>query len=262
MSDCQDSADDESNMSGGEQNEGKLYFLTSLGQHDELMEDEHEEPDELVPSRESTKPSKNRRRLYRALTAAWTDSGPIKKKERPSPSSVPNNSLNSHRHNNGQRSSSIRKTLMPVSCPVCFKVLSNAYNLKVSLLAGTCHSFSLWPFNRLASFCQVHMSIHDGLNHQCSVCGHTSKSRDALRKHLAYRHLIGMSGPVRPRLPAGKRRRASGVNGNSNPERQSNEQFDSAGASPPPSNYQDSDILPNSGGDEDTDLSHPPDTSW
>ena len=51
------------------------------------------------------------------------------------------------------------------------------------------------------------MSIHDGLNHQCSICGHTSKSRDALRKHLAYRHLIGQSGPVRPRLPADKRRR-------------------------------------------------------
>lgn len=51
------------------------------------------------------------------------------------------------------------------------------------------------------------MSIHDGLNHQCDICGHTSKSRDALRKHLAYRHLIGMSGPVRPRMPAGKRRK-------------------------------------------------------
>lgn len=53
------------------------------------------------------------------------------------------------------------------------------------------------------------MSIHDGLNHQCSICGHTSKSRDALRKHLAYRHLIGMSGPVRPRMPANKRRKDS-----------------------------------------------------
>lgn len=63
------------------------------------------------------------------------------------------------------------------------QVLSNAYNLK------------------------VHMSIHDGLNHQCSICGHTSKSRDALRKHLAYRHLIGQSGPVRPRMPTATKRR-------------------------------------------------------
>lgn len=55
------------------------------------------------------------------------------------------------------------------------------------------------------------MSIHDGLNHQCSICGHTSKSRDALRKHLAYRHLIGMSGPVRPRMPANKRRKMDGT---------------------------------------------------
>lgn len=51
------------------------------------------------------------------------------------------------------------------------------------------------------------MSIHDGLNHQCSVCGHTSKSRDALRKHLAYRHLIGMSGPVRPRISGNRRKK-------------------------------------------------------
>lgn len=57
------------------------------------------------------------------------------------------------------------------------------------------------------------MSIHDGLNHQCSICGHTSKSRDALRKHLAYRHLIGMSGPVRPRMPANKRRKTNEPDG-------------------------------------------------
>ena len=57
------------------------------------------------------------------------------------------------------------------------------------------------------------MSIHDGLSHQCSICGHTSKSRDALRKHLAYRHLIGMSGPVRPRMPSSKRKRTGGTDG-------------------------------------------------
>ena len=96
---------DDSNLSGSEQSEGKLYFLTSLGQHEELVEDEDESANPLPASKQ-----KNRRRLYRALSAAW------KSKE---------NSSNSQR-------SAIRKTLLPVSCPVCFKVLSNAYNLKVN----------------------------------------------------------------------------------------------------------------------------------
>jgi len=145
---------DDSNLSGSEQSEGKLYFLTSLGQHEESS---HIKPEKKVQVRRHHRGHRGGD-LFRALSVAWD-------KER----------------SNGR--STIRKTLLPVSCPVCFKVLSNAYNLK------------------------VHMSIHDGLNHQCSICGHTSKSRDALRKHLAYRHLIGQSGPVRPRQPATKRRR-------------------------------------------------------
>jgi len=76
------------------------------------------------------------------------------------------------------------------------------------------------------------MSIHDGLNHQCSVCGHTSKSRDALRKHLAYRHLIGMSGPVRPRMPATKRR-GNGLSVNGEEEELDGQEIDPSGSRPP-----------------------------
>ncbi len=75
------------------------------------------------------------------------------------------------------------------------------------------------------------MSIHDGLNHQCSVCGHTSKSRDALRKHLAYRHLIGMSGPVRPRMPATKRR-GNGLSVNGEEEELDGQEIDPPGSRP------------------------------
>jgi len=154
---------DDSNLSGSEQSEGKLYFLTSLGQHEEGGGGgtEGDKGDKPVEDKKKVRRRRNRGDLLWARSVAWD-------KER----------------SNGR--STIRKTLLPVSCPVCFKVLSNAYNLK------------------------VHMSIHDGLNHQCSICGHTSKSRDALRKHLAYRHLIGQSGPVRPRQPTTKRRRGRG----------------------------------------------------
>ena len=154
---------DDSNLSGSEQSEGKLYFLTSLGQHEEGGGGGGGDggDDKPVEEKKKVRRRRNRGDLLRALSVAWD-------KER------------------GNGRSTIRKTLLPVSCPVCFKVLSNAYNLK------------------------VHMSIHDGLNHQCSICGHTSKSRDALRKHLAYRHLIGQSGPVRPRQPTTKRRRGRG----------------------------------------------------
>lgn len=118
-SDCNESPEDtgygnDSNLSGSEQSEGKLYFLTSLGQHEEVAEPVAEGSDK------SPKKSKTRRRkrgeIMRALSAAW-NCGRTTIKERP---------------NNSQRSgTSIRKTLLPVSCPVCFKVLSNAYNLKV-----------------------------------------------------------------------------------------------------------------------------------
>lgn len=110
-SECHESDDaggNESNMSGSEQSEGKLYFLTTLGQHEE-MKDRSDDKSQQV---------KNRRRkrgdIMRALGAAW-------------------NKSEKERANNGNQRSTIRKTLLPVSCPVCFKVLSNAYNLKVYL---------------------------------------------------------------------------------------------------------------------------------
>jgi hypothetical protein len=200
-----------------------------LGQHEELKDED------LSKSSDTAKQIKNRRRkrgdLIRALSAAW-NCGRGGMKECAS---------------NGQRSA-IRKTLLPVSCPVCFKVLSNAYNLKVC--KGFC-SLTEIMFKFLNDFTQVHMSIHDGLKHQCSICGHTSKSRDALRKHLAYRHLIGMSGPVRPRMPASKRRKNDGTDGMLDTSSRSAEGEDQI---PMSSNHSysdpDNDLLTHSGGED------------
>ncbi|CAG2053317.1 unnamed protein product [Timema podura] len=50
------------------------------------------------------------------------------------------------------------------TCLVCGKQLSNQYNLR------------------------VHMETHQNLNYACRVCSHVSRSRDALRKHVSYRH--------------------------------------------------------------------------
>lgn len=120
-SDCQDSEEGGcgNDSNGSERSEGKLYFLTSLGQHGEIKEEG------ISKSNASAKQIKNRRRkrgdLIRALSAAWNcGRGGMKERE-----------------NNGQRSV-IRKTLLPVSCPVCFKVLSNAYNLKVTRITTPC----------------------------------------------------------------------------------------------------------------------------
>lgn len=49
-------------------------------------------------------------------------------------------------------------------CPICGKQLSNQYNLR------------------------VHLETHENGQHACSVCPHVSRSRDALRKHVSYRH--------------------------------------------------------------------------
>ncbi|XP_013147291.1 PREDICTED: protein bric-a-brac 1-like [Papilio polytes] len=53
-------------------------------------------------------------------------------------------------------------------CGVCNKRLSNQYNLR------------------------VHMETHAGRRHACRACSHVSRSRDALRKHVAYRHAPNM----------------------------------------------------------------------
>jgi hypothetical protein len=34
----------------------------------------------------------------------------------------------------------------------------------------------------------VHLETHQNLNYSCSLCTHVSRSRDALRKHIAYKH--------------------------------------------------------------------------
>lgn len=50
------------------------------------------------------------------------------------------------------------------TCFVCGKQLSNQYNLR------------------------VHMETHQNAHYACSACNHVSRSRDALRKHVSYRH--------------------------------------------------------------------------
>ncbi|XKL59291.1 hypothetical protein PGB90_000307 [Kerria lacca] len=49
-------------------------------------------------------------------------------------------------------------------CFICGKQLSNHYNLR------------------------VHMETHQNMQYACSACNHVSRSRDALRKHVSYRH--------------------------------------------------------------------------
>ncbi|KAJ8943102.1 hypothetical protein NQ318_009176 [Aromia moschata] len=49
-------------------------------------------------------------------------------------------------------------------CFLCGKYLSNQYNLR------------------------VHMETHEEAYHACESCPHVSRSRDALRKHVSYRH--------------------------------------------------------------------------
>lgn len=49
-------------------------------------------------------------------------------------------------------------------CFFCGKYLSNQYNLR------------------------VHMETHQEAYYPCNSCPHVSRSRDALRKHVSYRH--------------------------------------------------------------------------
>lgn len=65
---------------------------------------------------------------------------------------------------------------------------------------------------------QVHMEGHSGQVFVCSVCSHASRSRDALRKHFAYRHrelwISGMSA-FRKNVP-GRKLSISKNNNNNN----------------------------------------------
>lgn len=55
-------------------------------------------------------------------------------------------------------------TKLYATCYVCHKQLSNQYNLR------------------------VHLETHQNARHACVACSHVSRSRDALRKHVSYRH--------------------------------------------------------------------------
>lgn len=55
-------------------------------------------------------------------------------------------------------------TKLYATCYVCHKQLSNQYNLR------------------------VHLETHQNARHACVACNHVSRSRDALRKHVSYRH--------------------------------------------------------------------------
>ncbi|XP_060522217.1 protein bric-a-brac 2-like [Cylas formicarius] len=57
-----------------------------------------------------------------------------------------------------------RETSETCKCFLCGKYLSNQYNLR------------------------VHMETHEEAYHACQSCPHVSRSRDALRKHVSYRH--------------------------------------------------------------------------
>ncbi|XP_016999364.3 protein abrupt [Drosophila takahashii] len=50
------------------------------------------------------------------------------------------------------------------TCFICHKQLSNQYNLR------------------------VHLETHQNVRYACNVCSHVSRSKDALRKHVSYRH--------------------------------------------------------------------------
>lgn len=64
----------------------------------------------------------------------------------------------------GRSSQSCNKT--SVTCLICGKQLSNQYNLR------------------------VHMETHSNSSYSCAACSHVSRSRDALRKHVSYRHPV------------------------------------------------------------------------
>ena len=66
-----------------------------------------------------------------------------------------------------------------VTCLICGKQLSNQYNLR------------------------VHMETHSNSSYSCTACSHVSRSRDALRKHVSYRHPVAAP-QKRPRYSLAK----------------------------------------------------------
>lgn len=63
-----------------------------------------------------------------------------------------------------KKQSSPKESSETCKCFLCGKYLSNQYNLR------------------------VHMETHEEAYHACQSCPHVSRSRDALRKHVSYRH--------------------------------------------------------------------------
>lgn len=58
------------------------------------------------------------------------------------------------------------RRMLPVKCPECSKLISNAYNLR------------------------VHMDLHKHLTYLCSICSTPTRSRDTLRKHITNIHKV------------------------------------------------------------------------
>ena len=58
------------------------------------------------------------------------------------------------------------RRMLPVKCPECGKLISNAYNLR------------------------VHMDLHKHLTYVCSLCSTPTRSRDTLRKHITNIHKV------------------------------------------------------------------------
>ena len=58
------------------------------------------------------------------------------------------------------------KKAVPTPCPVCGKVLSNAYNMR------------------------VHLETHEDISYKCLICGIITRTRDTMRKHLSNVHKL------------------------------------------------------------------------
>lgn len=79
--------------------------------------------------------------------------------------------------------SKISNSKLYATCFICHKQLSNQYNLR------------------------VHLETHQNVRYACNVCSHVSRSKDALRKHVSYRH----PGAPSPCETEARRKRAKGL---------------------------------------------------
>ena len=61
---------------------------------------------------------------------------------------------------------SVSKKAVPTPCPICNKVLSNAYNMR------------------------VHLETHQDITYKCLICGIVTRTRDTMRKHLSNVHKL------------------------------------------------------------------------